>query len=1217
MAYKTPLAEPIAIVGTGCRFASGADSPSKLWQLLENPTDLSREIPASRFNIKSFYHPDGEHHGTTDSPNAYFVEQDHRVFDAAFFNISPKEAEAIDPQQRLLLEVVYETMESAGYTIHQYAGRKVAVFSGVMTADYDTLSQRDDLVTSQYYATGNARSIVSNRISYFFNFMGPSMTIDTACSSSLVALHQAVLSLRSGESEMACVTGSNMILTPEHFVVESSLHMLSPAGHCRMWDVGANGYARGEGIAAMFVKLLSKALADGDQIEAIIRETGANADGRSKGITMPNWEAQSALIQDTYRRAGLNAKVAEDRCQYFEAHGTGTPAGDPNEAKAINDAFFIGTSDKPISHDPQSVFLSNVVEQNAGVTVGTGATATATPKMVVGSIKTVIGHAEGAAGMAGVLKVVLSMKNSSIPPNLHLQRLNPEVSQYCSNLVVPTKAIPWPYLFAGQPMRASVNSFGFGGSNAHAIIEQYVPELHDDIAKQFHLDVTLPTPIVLSTLTTSSQIKLPLVLSAASLKSMVAVVRTYRDYLLRTPLPPLGDLAWHSYARRTAFPFRLAVSGGTVSEWIDKLSILLEQGVNTDAKIGTRARAENEHPRVLGIFTGQGAQWATMSRSLLGASRVYAKTIRTLDKVLETCPHPPSWTLEQEILADEGLSRIQRAAISQPLCTAVQIALVDLLQSLNVTFHTVIGHSSGEIAAAYASGRISARDAILIAYYRGLYAHLASGADGAKGGMLVVGLSKEAAAKLCARGEYNQRICIAASNSPTSITLSGDMDILEVVRDELVAQRQFARMLNVDTAYHSPHMELPALKYMEALDVCSITPHTGSRKSVWISSVYGFGEPQDKLLRSEYWKANMVKPVLFSEALESAIETQGPFDCAIEIGPHPALRGPTMQTIEGKMNDIMPYSGLLNRKADDCVAIAQFLGWMWTQFASSSAQIRQFVLGSVEPALVNTRIQDAPLYPWDHSQVHYRESRIARQYHFREDAPHELLGSRSRDDNQYQLRWRNVLKTSELPWTMHHQFQGQILLPASAYLLMAVDAARVILAGRFASTIELEDLAFHSGMILEENDPHGVEALFSLIVHSAQGEEHTQKTIEASFTLESAIADGRTSMKQNFSGRLRIALGEAAPEALPSRPTQKAETMPASPESFYHMMEGTGLEYSGPFRGLTSLDRRFRFASGRVASHHAEDTTNLRISPATLDSCLQTAFVAVSSPGDG
>jgi acyl transferase domain-containing protein len=350
MAYKLPKQEPVAIVGSSCRFAGDATTPSDLWDLLKSPRDLSKEVPAERFNIKAFYHPDGEYHGTTNSPKAYWLEQDHRIFDATFFNITPKEAEAIDPQQRMQLEVVYEALEVAGYTLQQYAGQNVAVFSGVMTADYDTLSQRDDLTASQYYATGNARSIIANRVSYFFNFNGPSMTVDTACSSSLVALHQAVLSLRSGESIMACVTGVNLMLVPEQFIVEANLHMLSPTGHCRMWDANADGYARGEGVAALFLKPLSRAIIDGDQIQAIIRETGVNSDGRTKGITMPNPQAQARLIRETYHRARLDPRDPADRCQFFEAHGTGTQAGDPTEASAIEEAFFgTGTTHEEVS----------------------------------------------------------------------------------------------------------------------------------------------------------------------------------------------------------------------------------------------------------------------------------------------------------------------------------------------------------------------------------------------------------------------------------------------------------------------------------------------------------------------------------------------------------------------------------------------------------------------------------------------------------------------------------------------------------------------------------------------------------------------------------------------------------------------------------------------------------------------------------------------------
>lgn len=1082
----------------------------------------------------------------------------------------------------MLLEVVYEALEAAGYTLTQYAGEKVAVFAGLMTGDYDTLSQRDELDTSQYYATGNARSILSNRISYFFNFRGPSMTIDTACSSSLVALHQAVLSLRSGECKMACVAGANLILTPEQFIVESSLHMLSPSGHCRMWDAGADGYARGEGIAAMFIKPLSQALADGDHIEAIIRETGVNSDGRSRGITMPNWEAQSQLICDTYQRAGLDSKNPQDRCQYFEAHGTGTSVGDPNEARAIEHAFF----------------GSNKATSPSGT------------KLLVGSIKTVIGHTEGAAGLAGLLKMIESMRNNTVPPNLHLEKLNPDVKQYCANLQVPTSAVHWPRVPAGQPKRGSVNSFGFGGTNAHAIIEQYIPELHDPVAKFASVGLKSPPGTPRPNCPDNGQVCMPLVLSAPSQKSLVAIVKTYRDYLQRSAAASHQELAWHAFDRRTVFPFRFSVSSISVSGLVEKLDACVAKAENSTAPaIGTRARSHQDQTKILGVFTGQGAQWATMSRSLFRASNTFAKIIRDLDAILQSCDDPPTWSLEQEILADKSLSRVQMASVSQPLCTAIQLALVELLHHLGVTFHTVVGHSSGEIAAAYAAGKISMRDAILISHYRGLGVHMACGKNGEKGGMLAAGLSKEEATAFCAKDEYSDQLWVAASNAPSSVTLSGNLDAVQRACEDLTKQGKFARALFVDTAYHSPHMEDASVKYLETLRNCHIKPAKGNG-TTWVSSVSGAGEPSQTELACRYWKDNMAKPVLFREAVGTALDTLGPFDCAIEVGPHPALKGPVLQTMKANKGETIAYSGLLDRTKDDREAFADFLGWMWTEFGSASSQVQKFVLDSLQPELIHTRLSDAPLYPWDRSQMFYRESRISRQYHFKTDKPHELLGVRTRDDNKHQLRWRNILKLDKVPWVKHHSFQGQALLPASAYLVMALDAARTALAGRRASVVELRNLKFMSGIILEPNTP-GVEVLFNLTIESdAEG------MVEASFTLTSSMADGSTDMKKNFSGKLTITVGQPSVDALPARPKDRAETLHDNPIAFYDMMSRTGLVYTSPFKALQTLERRYNFSSGTLKKYHDEDTTSLSISPATLDSCLQTAFVTISSSGD-
>ena len=321
---KNPLnPEPIAIVGTGCRFPGGADSPSKLWDLLVNKRDALREIDSSRFNPNGFHHPNGERHGSLNVKHAYTLQEDIRAFDSNFFGINPKEAAAIDPQHRILLETVYEAMEAGGFTIEGMQASDTAVYVGVMTGDYQELLLRNPDSLPKYFATGTAPSILANRISYFFDWKGPSVCMNTACSSSLVAVHSAVQSLRSGESRMAVAGGANLIINPEFMMGETNLHMLSPEGRSRMWDAGVNGYARGEGFAAVLLKTLSNAIADGDDIHCIIRETGVNSDGRTQGITLPSPEAQTRLIRQVYERAGLNPLSALDRCQYFEAHGTG------------------------------------------------------------------------------------------------------------------------------------------------------------------------------------------------------------------------------------------------------------------------------------------------------------------------------------------------------------------------------------------------------------------------------------------------------------------------------------------------------------------------------------------------------------------------------------------------------------------------------------------------------------------------------------------------------------------------------------------------------------------------------------------------------------------------------------------------------------------------------------------------------------------------------
>jgi acyl transferase domain-containing protein len=1223
--------EPVAVVGSSCRFAGDATSPSKLWELLADPTDLSRRVPAARFSTAGFFHKDPEYHGTTNSPYGYWLSQDVDKFDAPFFNISKREAESMDPQQRLLLEVVYEALESAGYTMKTMARRNVGVYTGVMTTDYRSLSERDDINASQYAATGNASSIIANRISYFYDFHGPSFTVDTACSSSLVALHEAVLGLRSGEITMACVAGANLMLTPEQFISESDLHMLSPTGHCQMWDAKADGYARGEGVVTILIKTLSRALSDGDNIQAIIRHTGVNSDGRTQGLTVPNPVAQSALIQQTYARSGLDPKNSDHRPQYFEAHGmpfhfdaslqnftythannsqgTGTPAGDPRESRAIAEAFF------------------GPVEENS--------TAMKEPqqeKLFVGSVKTIIGHTEGAAGLAGILKVILAMENGCIPKNLHFDSLNPGVLPFYHNLQVPTQALDWPSPPEGQPMRASVNSFGFGGTNAHAIVEKYQPEIHDagvQSAWQILKEAALAS-LKLSPAHSSDRpgVALPLVITAASEQSFIGTLKNLASYIRQNPQVKTQELAWHLYSSRTAHSLGAFVASepGKATLLMPTLRSLIDRASKTSpvqSGAAVRSKKASDNPRILGIFTGQGAQYIAMSKGLLLTSTVYRHAIRKLDSILQKdCPDPPEWTLEEKIMVEVGSPGFSTAAIAQPLCTALQIALVELLNSLGVSFRCVVGHSSGEIAAAFAAKRLSMRDALLIAYYRGKFAYLASGKGGCKGGMMACAMSKEEAQHFCSLSEYQGRIGVAASNSPRLVTLSGDFETITAAAGVLRAEGRLATILKVDTAYHSFHMKKSVQAYSKALSGCGIQPRSlpDDDTAVWVSSVHGhLVDVSPKDLETKYWKDNMLKPVLFHEAISAALKDFGPFDCAIEVGPHTQLKTPATETFKTSIDGELPYHGLLQRGKDADVAFAEFLGFMCVNFGTSAVDVGRFVLGSPQPELVQSRLVDAPTYAWDHTQSYWRESRLASQYHFREQAPHELLGVRTRDDNQFQMRWRNILKVEQIPWVEGHKFQGQALLPASAYCIMALDAAKSALDGRKASIIELQDLKFLSGVTLEPGSL-GVEVLFNLsILPPKSSQSDHAKTIEADITLTSVpVTSSKPGlMEKNFEGRVVMVLEEPSLDSLPPRfKGPIAETSPVNMGAFYQMMEGIGLSYTGPFHALEAIDRRLNYACGTLRSQHPSDTTSLEMSPAFLDSCFQATFATFSSPGD-
>ncbi|RYO96929.1 hypothetical protein DL766_001217 [Monosporascus sp. MC13-8B] len=1163
--------EPIAVVGSGFRFPGSSNNPSKLWELLLKPRDLRSRIPENRFNTDSFYHPNPSHRGTTDVRESYFLKEDHRHFDAAFFNIKPVEAHAIDPQQRLLMEVVYESLEASGMSMGSLAGSRTGVYVGLMCADYAELVNSDVNALPTYTPTGNARSIMSNRISYFFDWHRPSMTIDTACSSSLVAVHEAVQLLRSGDSDVAVAAGSNLMLAPLQYIAASKLKMLSASSRSRMWDVDASGYARGEGVAAVVLKRLSSAIADRDHIECIIRETGINQDGRTKGITMPSSAAQTDLIATTYAKAGLDPRNPGQRCQYFEAHGTRTAAGDPKEAEAISKAFFHPGEDVSGESDP----------------------------LYVGSIKTVIGHTEGTAGLAGLLKASLAVQHGIIPPNLLFNQLHPNVEPFYTNLEVPTKPKAWPKLPEGAPRRCSVNSFGFGGTNAHVIIENHVP------------------PPVQNNQVVPTRQFTPFIFSATSEKSLRGLLADNSQYLRLNPEISLQDLSYTLYARRSEHAVRAHISADSATDLYTKIDDLLRAPSSSGGNaqnFGVRSKALATPVRTLGVFTGQGAQWPTMGRELVLHSIYCRELVRQLDGMLQNLPEAerPEWSLMDELTCDAPQSRLDSAVIAQPLCTVVQIMLYDLLMSSGVNFQAVVGHSSGEIAAAYAAGYLIREDAVKVAYYRGYFTSLTP--SDRPGAMMAVGTSADDANELCSLSIFKGRLAVAAINSPSSVTVSGDRDAIEQAKEVLEDEKKFARILKVDKAYHSSHMYPCAEGYLEALRRSEIHPLSGRDDCIWYSSTQENRQVHGREdLAGQYWADNMVQPVLFSHALQAAAAAGDPFDFAIEVGPHPTLKGPALQTLQETHKDTLPYTGLLHRGKDDVHSFSDALGYLWSQFAPSVVDFRAF--DTLASRCENRNMMyNLPTYHWDHDNIFWHKSRATKAFLNQRTIPHPLLGTRTTDVMEEQIRWRNHLLLSELPWIRGHQLQGQVIYPATAYLSTAVEAAMFLVPeGVNASVIDVQDFNLGKPLVFGE-DGAGIETVFTLSDIS-KGDD---KTYSASFIYHASNNADAEHLSTHATGRVIVTTGETSSHWLPSQDKDPPNLVTIPEDRFYNSLETVGYGYSGYFKAMSSIKRKLNFSSSKIrVPPQDEEPGKMLLHPALLDTALQGIFLAYCWPGDG
>ncbi|KAJ4146079.1 hypothetical protein LMH87_004909 [Akanthomyces muscarius] len=814
------------------------------------------------------------------------MKRDISAFDAPFFTISAAEAQAMDPQQRMALECAYEALENAGIGMEEVNGSETSCYVGSFTRDYSDMMACDPDDLPLYHSTGTGSAILSNRVSWFFNMKGPSISLDTACSSSMVALHLGCQSLRSRETTLSVVGGTNLILLPDIMGTMGSLNFLSPDGKCQSFDHKANGYSRGEGAAFVILKPLHLDLQDGDVIRGVIRNTGVGHDGHTPGITLPSGEAQEALIRRVYAEAGLGMGNTD----YVEAHGTGTPAGGPVETGALARTL---AASRPRG-DP----------------------------LYVGSIKTNIGHLEGASGLAQVIKSVMMLEKGEIPPLLWFDKANPRIPLEEWNVKLATELTAWP----NQGLRRiSINSFGYGGANAHCIVDDAMNYLKARGLSGHHNVQTLGT--ISPTSTPDSGVGLPSPLNGLTQQSPGNI-----DFEKATATPTL--LLWTVNEQNAA-----SRNGKILSEYIAsklqsdesekskrallrKLSITLATRrsmlpwrmfavVNSLEDVVTQLRESaakplrvtsnaDTAPKLGFVFTGQGAQWFAMGRELC-AYPVFYNSLQAASNYLLSIG--ASWSAETEFFHDEESSNILSPRISQPICTVLQVALVDLLKTWGITPTAVVGHSSGEIGAAYAKGALSRENAWKIAYYRGFLC--GEVAPHSSGGMMATGLGPKEAMSYIERVTYGSAT-VACVNSPESTTVSGDATAIDELEAMIKAEGHFARKLRVGVAYHSAHMQVIAQQYQEALSDLETLPDTDNSVTMF-SSLTGKEITINSELDAEYWVANLVSPVQFSDAVQCLLKhTDGDskqkanasfVDHLVEVGPAAALKGPVKQIL--------------------------------------------------------------------------------------------------------------------------------------------------------------------------------------------------------------------------------------------------------------------------------------------------------------------------------
>ncbi|MER5435287.1 SDR family NAD(P)-dependent oxidoreductase [Streptomyces sp. NPDC002588] len=958
----------IAIVGMAGRFPGAPDTES-LWKLLAEGGHAIRPVPPERWDATAQLDPEKK----IQDVGGFIDGVDE--FDPAFFGISPREVEDIDPQQRLVLEAGWRALEDAGVRAEDIRGTRTGVYVGALWHDYELLRKNNGGGATQRSAVGQAIDVISARLSYALKIGGPSLSVATGCSSSLVALHLAAQALLAGEIDGALVGGVNLLLTPDVSIGLTHFGGLSPDGRCAAFAASANGFVRGEGAAAVYVKTLARALADGDRVHAVIVRTSVNNDGGGDSLVTPNSEAQEELLRRTYAEAG----VPLDKLAYVEAHGTGTRRGDPVEAGAIGRA--IGQRRDPAN------------------------------PVAIGSVKSNIGHLEAASGMAGLFKAVLSLEHRVVPPSLHAEELSPHIPFDELNVRVVREPLPLP---EDEPVYMGINSFGWGGTNAHVVLMTAPAE---------RAQAPAPDPAPATPAPAGS---LPVLVPLSghtdeALRQRAADIREMAE----SADVPLGDLAGTLAWRRDSFPLRAAVTARTHTELARILGTFAEDPeAETPGLVTGRAR---RHSRTAFVFPGQGSQWAGMGRELYASSPAFADVIHRCAKALE--PHT-DWDLTAVVSGAAGDGWLQRLDMIQPTLWAVSVGIAELWREAGVEPDVVVGHSQGEVTAATVAGILSYEDAALIIARRSALARRLSG----RGRMLAVDLGVEAAREALAG--FEEVVSLAVNNGPTSCVLSGDTDAVETLKEILEAEGTFCRMVNVDYASHSPQMDELREELTEAL--ADVRPRQGATALMSTVRLTGLSGPE---MDTAYWVENLRRPVLFADALTALLDDG--VTHVVEISPHPIL-APAIEQL-GALRDEKP--SVLTSLRRDTGRPDDFAAALARGFVSGLAPFGTLRRDALAPV---------PGYPWQRSSYWLPAGKR------RSGRGSELvLAPAVAEQDTWQAELETGVDTA--PWLADHQVDDAVVLPGAAMLAYALEAAR---SRHGELPAQLRDVEFRSDLTL-------------------------------------------------------------------------------------------------------------------------------------------------------